>query len=228
VTTSLSFERPVVSGRVRLSGLTAEALAGMSSWLPAALAPEWTMGDLEEALKTATGVLISDGTGDAIGLAVVQMDAPGAGCTSVPLIAIEPSRRFRGLGGEAGIALDAQLRAFGYDRVYAPVPDGRGLAVYFWLRLGFRPLRLDEAPGPVTGLLGETRAGMWMLRGRLDSGDSGFLNGWYENAALVHSRRVRCASLGAAPPPPQEKDEVPRGHPSGSPSASVLSRRCAR
>jgi hypothetical protein len=48
--------------------------------------------------------------------------------------------------------------------VYAPVPDGRGLAVYFWLRLWFRPLRSAESPGPVIGLVGETRAGMWMLR----------------------------------------------------------------
>jgi GNAT superfamily N-acetyltransferase len=167
LTTSLSFERPVTSGRVRLSGLTPEALAGMSTWLPGALAPEWTVEDLDAALKTATGVLISDATGEAIGLAVVQTHVPGAGCASVPLIAIEPSRRFRGLGGEAGIALDAELRAAGYKKVYAPVPDGRGLAVYFWLRLGFRPLRLDEAPGPVAGLLGETRAGIWMMRGAI-------------------------------------------------------------
>jgi GNAT superfamily N-acetyltransferase len=167
LTTSLRFERPVISGRVRLSQLTPGALAGMSTWLPAALAPEWTLTDLEAALKSALGVLISDAGGEAIGLAVMQTDGPGAECASVPLIAIEPSRRFRGLGGEAGIALDAQLRAAGYERVYAPVPDGRGLAVYFWLRLGFRPLRLDEAPGPVAGLLGETRAGIWMMRGAI-------------------------------------------------------------
>jgi GNAT superfamily N-acetyltransferase len=167
VTTSLNLERPVISGRVRLSALTPEALAGMSAWLAAALAPEWTIGDLEAALKTASGVLISDVDGEAIGLAVVQTDVPRPGCASVPLIAIEPSRRFRGLGGEAGIALDAQVRAAGYENVYAPVPDGRGLAVYFWLRLGFRPLRLDEAPGPPIGLLGETRAGIWMLRGAI-------------------------------------------------------------
>jgi hypothetical protein len=156
----------VDAARIRLSRLTPEALAGMSTWLAGALAPEWSLEDLDAALKTATGVLISDATGDAIGLAVVQTDVPGAGCASVPLIAIEPSRRFRGLGGEGGIALDAQMRAAGFEKVYAPVPDGRGLAVYFWLRLGFRPLRLDEAPGPVIGLLGETRAGIWMLRDR--------------------------------------------------------------
>jgi hypothetical protein len=29
----------------------------------------------------------------------------------------------------------------GTTRFYAPIPDGRGLAVYFWLRLGYRPPR---------------------------------------------------------------------------------------
>jgi hypothetical protein len=139
----------------------------MSDWLPAALAPEWTIDDLEAALKSALGVLISDVGGEALGLALVQTDVPSAGCASVPLIAIEPSRRFRGLGGEAGIALDAELRAAGYEKVYAPVPGGRGLAVYFWLRLGFRPLRLAESPGELIGLTGETRAGIWMLRGAI-------------------------------------------------------------
>ena len=117
-------------------------------------------------LEAATAVLISDADGAAIGLVVVRTDVPAPGCASVPLIAIEPSRRFRGLGGQAGTALDAHLRSSGYERVYAPAPDGRGLAVYFWLRLGFRPLRLDEAPGPVKGLLSETRAGIWMWRDR--------------------------------------------------------------
>jgi hypothetical protein len=46
------------------------------------------------------------------------------------------------------------------------VPDGRGLAVYFWLRLGFRPLLLPESPGPLIGLSSEPVRGIWMLRDR--------------------------------------------------------------
>ena len=163
--TSFGFEPAVVSGRIGLSALTAEALAQMSAWLAGALAPEWTFEELETALASATGVLISDAEGEAIGMAVVMPDTPAPGCASVPLIAIDPARRFRGLGGEAGIALDHHLRASGFERVYAPIPDGRGLAVYFWLRLGFRPLRTPESPGRLIGLTtGETRAGIWMLR----------------------------------------------------------------
>jgi hypothetical protein len=128
------------------------------------LAPEWTVADLQTALKTATGVLIADAAGAPIGLAVVQAAGLPPGCASVPLITIEPSRRFRGLGGEAGVALQRHLRASGFEKVYAPVPDGRGLAVYFWLRLGFRPLTTPHSPGPLLGLTGESRAGIWMLR----------------------------------------------------------------
>jgi hypothetical protein len=153
----------VIAGRIRLSRLTADTLASMSAWLPSALSPEWTLTDLERALPNADGVLISDTAGEPIGLAVVRAESPAPRCASIPLITIEPSRRFRGLGGEAGIALSQALQEQGFS-VFAPVPDGRGLAVYFWLRLGFRPLLAGESPGPVIGLTGEPIAGIWMMR----------------------------------------------------------------
>jgi len=166
LTSALSFSGPVVSGRVVLSPVTPEALAGMSGWLLGALGPEWTLPDLEAAVFQHEGVLISDAEGAPIGLAVVRRGAPASGCATIPFLAIDPARRFRGLGGEAGIALDRHLRASGFDKVYAPVPDGRGLAVYFWLRLGFRPLTTPESPGPLVGLTSESKPGIWMLRDR--------------------------------------------------------------
>jgi len=44
------------------------------------------------------------------------------------------------------------------------VLDGRGLAVYFWLRLGYRPLTTAQAPWPLAGLSNEPRRGLWMVR----------------------------------------------------------------
>jgi GNAT superfamily N-acetyltransferase len=155
---------PVIADRVRLSTLSPTDSEAIAAWLPDALAPEWGLADFRSALSEAGGVLISDAEGEPIGVAVVQADTPRPACAAVPLIAVAPARRFRGLGGEAGLALSRHLRASGFDKVYAAIPDGRGLAVYFWLRLGFRPLRSTEWPGPVTGLLGEERAGIWMLR----------------------------------------------------------------
>ena len=158
------FERPVIAGRVVLSDLAPAALDAMP-WLVPALAPEWSQADLEAAVADGTGVLIGDAAGAAIGVAVVRLEAPSAGSAVISFLAIDPGRRFRGLGGEAGLALDAQLRNKGFQRVYAPVPDGRGLAVYFWLRLGFRPLLQGESPGAVVGLKQEPMRGIWMLRG---------------------------------------------------------------
>jgi GNAT superfamily N-acetyltransferase len=154
----------VQSGRVQLSALTAEAAAGMSGWLEAALAPEWTPADLQTNVDAGRGVLVSDAGGEPIGAAVVLFGVPDRASASVPLIAIDPQRRFRGLGGEAGLALERHLGSLGIERVYAPVPEARGLAVYFWLRLGYRPLSAGDMPGPPAGLDGSPMAGIWMVR----------------------------------------------------------------
>jgi len=135
-------------------------------WLETVLAPEWKLADLESAMAATEGLLISDSDGAKIGVALVQRDAPSKGSASVPFIAIDRERRFRGLGGEAGLALDAYLRSQGVEKVYASVPDGRGLAVYFWLRLGLRPLLQGESPGAVLGFDGKPMRGIWMLRDR--------------------------------------------------------------
>jgi GNAT superfamily N-acetyltransferase len=155
----------VHSGRVQLSRLTAEAAAGMSGWLEAALAPEWTPADLLASLEGGRGVLVSDAGSEPIGAAVVLLGVPDNESACVPLIAIDPQRRFRGVGGEAALALERHLRGrLALERVYAPVPEARGLAVYFWLRLGYRPLSAGDAPGPPTGLNGSPMPGIWMVR----------------------------------------------------------------
>jgi GNAT superfamily N-acetyltransferase len=159
----LLFDEPLVSGRIVLSNLTSGTLATMP-WIEAALAPEWTLADLEAVVGDGKGILLSDVEGVAIGVAVLLRDVPAAGDATLPFIAVDPERRFRGLGGEAGLALAAHLRNHGVSRVYAPVPDGRGLALYFWLRLGFRPLLQGESPGMLAGLNAEPVRGVWMLQ----------------------------------------------------------------
>jgi hypothetical protein len=155
----------VASGRVGLSALQPEGLDSFSDWLTAALAPDWHPDDLCAAVEAGHGVRFSDQQGDPIGLAVVLLDLPVKGAASLPFVAVAPSRRFRGLGGEAALALERHLRVrHGVERLFAPVPDGRGLAVYFWLRLGYRPLSLRQAPGPLVGLTSEARPGIWLLR----------------------------------------------------------------
>ena len=160
----LHAEEPVVSGRVRLGPLTDEAVADMP-WLEAALSPEWSLNDFENARAESMGVLISDAEGAPAGIGLVRPDSPSAGDATIAFLAMQPERRYRGLGGEAGLAVERLVREkLGAQRVYVGVPEGRGLAVYFWLRLGFRPLSIAEAPDLPLGLTSGSLPGIWMLR----------------------------------------------------------------
>jgi GNAT superfamily N-acetyltransferase len=156
-------ESPIPAVRIRLTALDPSALDAMP-WLEAALSPEYQLEDLTTAISQHDGVLISDADGAPIGAAAVFRDRPGPGDATIAFLTVEPDRRFRGLGGEAGIALERHLRALGHLRVYAPVPEARGLAVYFWLRLGFRPLPAAESPKAPLGLTHDSKPGIWMLR----------------------------------------------------------------
>lgn len=162
--TLLQLEEPLVAGRVRLSPLTAADVAAMP-WLEGALAPEWSLDDFEAARATSQGILVSDADGLPMGLALVRLDSPSPGDAMISFLGMQPERRYRGLGGEAGLAVERLVRKrLGAQRVYVGVPEGRGLAVYFWLRLGFRPLSIAEAPAASLGLTGDSRPGIWMVR----------------------------------------------------------------
>jgi GNAT superfamily N-acetyltransferase len=152
--------------RLLLRTATPADVTALGDWLaPSALSPDWQLEDLQATLPAAESILISDKAGEALGLIVLLADRPEPGAVSVPLVAVAPQRRFSGLGGEAVLAVEREVRSRrGVQRCYAPVPDGRGLAVYFWLRLGYRPLTTAQAPWPLAGLSDEPRRGMWMVR----------------------------------------------------------------
>lgn len=156
----------VTANRIALTSLTPAALESMREWLALSLAPDWQPDALAPLADSGQAVLIAEAESSApLGAAVVSLDAPVASAAAIPFISIDPARRYRGLGGEAALALERHLRArFGIERVYAAIPDWRGLAVYFWLRQGYRPVTATEAPWPLTGLVAEPRPGIWMLR----------------------------------------------------------------
>ena len=154
----------LVTPRLHLTIANAGDVGGLE-WLSEALAPDWTPPDLAPHVEAGEAVLISRVEGPAIGLAVAIKDLPELGWACVPLIGIALAERFRGLGGEAGLALERRIsECWGAPGVLAPVPEGRGLAVYFWLRLGYRPLRRAEARWPLVGLNDKAGAGIWMRR----------------------------------------------------------------
>ena len=156
----------VRSRRLQFSRLTAADSDAMSKWLSPELAPDWRFEDFSSQIDANNAVLISENeSGDRLGVATVSLDEPLDGSASLTFISIDPQHRFRGLGGEAGLSLENHIRRrLGIDRVFVPVPDGRGLAVYFWLRLGFHPVLKSTAPWPLAGLSADPRPGIWLLR----------------------------------------------------------------
>ena len=160
----LGREESVATQRLLLRTARQDDLASLG-WLGGALAPDWTLDDLSPHVAAGEAVVMSVRDGGPVGLAVVLLGQPISGAACVPFIAIDPAARFRGLGGEAGLALERLTRErWQARRALAPVPERRGLAVYFWLRLGYRPLTQAEAPWPLVGLNGRVGPGIWMAR----------------------------------------------------------------
>ena len=147
--------------------LTLATLADMEAlaWLEGVLAPDWRLDDLRPHVEAGGCALVLKDDRP-VGIVVAARGVADRAAT-VPFIAIEPGERFRGLGGEAGLAVEHLLRErTAAHLVLAPVPEQRGLAVYFWLRLGFRPLLQVESPSEPLGLDGKPLRGIWMARDR--------------------------------------------------------------
>jgi hypothetical protein len=84
--------------------------------------------------------VITDGYGDEIGFIDCS---PSDGWLEVEWVELGMEWRRHGLAAEAMRLLeDEAARRWGAQGVRAEVPLGIGLALYFWLRLGYRP----EAP----------------------------------------------------------------------------------
>ena len=141
-----------------LRPLRASDLASLVEWLPgvaaAAGCDRWADAD---ALRTASALIYSDDRGAAF--VAYEADAPLPGCARIDFLAVAPERRRLGTGGRAALALERKL-AKTAKRVYMLVPSRIGIALYFWLRLGYRPLTQRAWPFAPDG--GD--ASVWMVR----------------------------------------------------------------
>ena len=141
-----------------LRPLRATDLASLSAWLPgvaaAAGCDRWA--DKDARLGDAA-LIYNDDRGSAF--VAYETDAPLPGCARVELIAVAPEGRRLGTGGRAALALERRL-AKTAQRAYVRVPSRIGIALYFWLRLGYRPL--TQRGWPVAPAGGD--ASVWMVR----------------------------------------------------------------
>jgi hypothetical protein len=106
--------------------------------------------------KTQKRLVIERDT-EHVGLVVYRMHAPKRGDAIIELVATPPEHARNGAGGAAAALLEDELRRRGVRRIYAPAPAAHGIAMYFWNRLGYRPLLRGAWPCAHEGVA-------WLMR----------------------------------------------------------------
>ncbi len=144
---------------MRLRSVRLADIERLSSWLPNVAAEAncepWASPQALANAKGSSGVLTND-TGTAF--VAYQLGSPEADAARVDLLAVAPGERRLGIGGRTALALERRLRDRA-KRVYTLVPSSIGLALYFWLRLGYRPLMKQMWPEPPA-----RSPALWMVR----------------------------------------------------------------
>lgn len=100
-------------------------------------------------------IIVRDG--DDAGLVVYRVGAPRPDAAIVEIIATPAALARRGSGMSAAALVEDAVRAEGVRMVYAPAPAVHGIATYFWIRLGYRPLLRGEWPCERAGVA-------WLVR----------------------------------------------------------------
>ena len=92
-------------------------------------------GDCETLVITRTGEDLP------IGVLEYRIDDPTGGSATIAWVALTEGARRWGLGVDAVLIFEEEAeRHWRVRQFLVPVPVQRGLALYFWLRLGYHPL----------------------------------------------------------------------------------------
>jgi GNAT superfamily N-acetyltransferase len=127
----------------------------LRAWLPRVAAEVGCAPRSEPALAEGAQVLVRN-EGAAQAFVAYEAGAPECDAAVVRFLAVDRTHRRLGAGYRTVLALEERL-ARSARRCYVAVPARLGLALYFWLRLGYRPLTRADWPAPL-----EDAA--WMVR----------------------------------------------------------------
>lgn len=86
------------------------------------------------------------------GLVVYRTGASNRGSAIIELVATPLAQARCGTGIGAAVLVEDELRASGAGVAYAPAPAVHGIAMYFWIRLGYRPLMRGQWPCERSGV----------------------------------------------------------------------------
>jgi hypothetical protein len=116
--------------------------AWLDTWLPAAATS--VTYDLPTDNKHERAIIERDGV--PAGIVIWRRRTRPRNAAIIELIATPPEQARCGSGMQAAALLEAQLRADGTRTLFAPASAVHGIAMYFWIRLGYRPLLRPEWP----------------------------------------------------------------------------------
>jgi hypothetical protein len=138
---------------VTLRPARADDAAWLAGWLPAvASACGYDPRQLIDAVAAsdAAAAQIVERGGAECG--IVRTTYVSDSRTAIQLVAMLPSAARSGAGMAAAALVEAELRRAGARSIIAPAPERHGIAVYFWIRLGYRPLSRVEWPASCDGV----------------------------------------------------------------------------
>jgi ribosomal protein S18 acetylase RimI-like enzyme len=145
---------------VPLRALRQSDLQAIEEWLPEVVATSGyyqSHGEmLRDVMNSSTSLLYEDQAGSAF--LSFHEHAPTPQAASIDFIAVRPDQRRRGIAGRAALELEQRM-ASSHRHCYVVVPSAAGLALYFWLRLGYRPLLKGSWPRR------PSETAVWMIRG---------------------------------------------------------------
>lgn len=84
--------------------------------------------------------------GEDVGLVVYRLQAPTRGAAIIEFVATPAAAARLGSGMRAAALIEEELLAARIKTVYAPAAAVHSIAIYFWIRLGYRPLLRSEWP----------------------------------------------------------------------------------
>jgi len=89
---------------------------------------------------------IFESGGDPAGLVIYRSTFPRRGAALFELVALPAALARRGAGIRAVVLAEHEIAAQKISVTYAPAPELHGIAMYFWIRLGYRPLLQADWP----------------------------------------------------------------------------------
>lgn len=125
------------------------------SWLPplaATVGYDAAMLIERVGAKSASGVRVIVRDGIDAGVLSFREHRPARGSAIIDLVAMPARFARRGSGARAAALLEERLRRRGMRTLYAPAPEQHGIGVYFWIRLGYRPLPRADWPCETSGV----------------------------------------------------------------------------